>query len=365
MRYQGEPVRSRRVNTALEAIMRETDGASLEIGLTSVDLGKLYRARIAPVARRKREAARTADRPERFPIFLGSALCALLVGSWPVGRITPWRWAWNRLMAVVLIGGLTIAVAGAGQGRPSPSSGSGNTAELFVAQGRAAYNAKQFEEALSHFEAAIARAPGNPIPRYDAAAALFQLQRYPEALERYQQSRAIADASLRTKIDYAVGNTMLIMGNVPGAVGSYDQCLASSARGEDLKAVRRDATINRQFALEHIPPSVAPEASDKADRPQEKRPQGAGRKPGGDQPGVDDVPGPEAAPPGDSGEEPDEAGKRKSRTGGAGGSSKSQSSKRPPEDRLNDALDRIRESQRRRLSDEPPEEAVDRNRKDW
>src|SRR5271157_5902457 len=54
--YQGEKVLSRRVDTFLEAIAQETDGAVMKLGLAAADLKTLYRTRIAPVAQRKRAA---------------------------------------------------------------------------------------------------------------------------------------------------------------------------------------------------------------------------------------------------------------------------------------------------------------------
>jgi Ca-activated chloride channel family protein len=374
IRYQGELVRSRRTDATLEALARETEGASLEIGLTSVDLGKLYRERIAPVARRKRENARPPERPEQFPLFLGAALGSLLLGCWPVGRTTPWRWTWNQLASVLLLSAMTIATTGAVDGKQPPSSvapmkSTIETGAELVARGEDAYSADRFEEALVAFEAAISLAPTNPIPRYNAAAALYQLKRLPEALEFYRRARAVADVRLRTKIDYALGNTLLMLGDLPGAVSSYDLCLASKARGPDLDRVREDAAINREFALQQSPPSLAPDETEASERPKSVPPRGARRKPGGgnEEPGdaSEDAQRPEGSPPEGGGKQPDEAGKQRRRVGGAGGSGANQNSRRPPEDRLEEAVDRIREAQRRRLPDERSEEPVDQNRKDW
>src|SRR5207248_9189141 len=89
--YHGEPVLSRRSDTALEEVARQTGGAVIRLGLTSVDLGALYRTRIEPAARRRRETSRLADQAERFPLVLIAALALLLAGCWPPGR----GWSWN------------------------------------------------------------------------------------------------------------------------------------------------------------------------------------------------------------------------------------------------------------------------------
>ena len=87
----------------------------------------------------------------------------------------------------------------------------------------------------------------------------FQLGRYAEARQRYLEARQRADGSLRTKIDYALGNTALALGDIPGAIRSYDDCLASTAGGAALDAVRRDAAINRRFALEQAQSLAVPQ----------------------------------------------------------------------------------------------------------
>ncbi len=391
--YQGEKVLSRRVDTALEAIAQETDGAVLKLGLATADLKTLYQTRIAPVAQRKRAAGRFADRPERFPLFLAAALGLALAGCWPGGRIGPWRWAWSRVAAAVLLGGLAVAATGAvrstknGSQPPDPGSGGtgtipqsaqasvppGTTAAELVARGEAAYRAEQFAAALALFESAIERAPGQPIPRYDSAATLFQLQRYEEARQRYEEARDRASSALRTKIDYVLGNTVLVLGDVAGAVEHYDNCVASTAAGADLDAVRQDAAINRKFALEQAPPSIAPQGeSDRDQSPSKKRNRSPGaRKRGedGSDPTADDSSGTGQEPAGSNlqGEAENRPSRGRRRTGGGGGASNVPpgSPGESPDDRLDNALDQIHDAQRRRLPEDSPAEASGDGRKDW
>ncbi len=397
--YQGEKVLSRRVDTALEAIAQETDGAVLKLGLATADLKTLYRTRIAPVAQRKRAAGRFAERPERFPLFLAAALGLALAGCWPGGRIGPWRWAWSRVAGAVLLGDLAVAGIGAGQGQwqgqrkgngslpPDPGPAGtvtiphsaqagvppGATAAALVARGETAYLAGQFTAALALFESAIERAPGQPIPRYDSAATLFQLQRYEEARQRYEEARDRASAALRTKIDYALGNTVLVLGDVAGAVEHYDNCVASTAAGAGLDAVRQDAAINRQFALEQAPPSIAPQGeSDRDQSPSKKRNRPPGTRQRGDDgsnPAADDSAGIGQEPDGSNshGEADNRPAKGRRRTGGGGGASNVPpgSPGESPDDRLDNALDQIRDAQRRRLPEDSPAEASGDGRKDW
>ena len=275
--YRGKPVLSRRSDTALEAITEETGGVVVRLGLTSADLGTLYRTRIEPAARRHREITRISDLTEQFPLFLAVALTCLLAGCWPPGRGWSWRggWSWRRSAKALGRASLAIAIAvafaGAGQppgalrevgGRwwepasvfasiPSPVARNPvqpESAAIAVARGRAAYEAEQFEEALTAFEAAMRLVPNAAVPRYNAAAVLFRLRRYDSARQRYLEARPLADPALQTKIDFALGNTALALGNIPEAIASYDECIASTVRGAGLDVVREDAAINRDFA---------------------------------------------------------------------------------------------------------------------
>jgi Ca-activated chloride channel family protein len=247
-----------------------------------------------------------------------------------------------------------------------------------VARGQALYDQAEFDQALAAFEAAILRAPTAAVPRYNAAAALFQVKRFDEARERYLEARQSADAALRTKIDYALGNTALARGDIPGAIIAYSDCISSTARGAELDPVRQDAAINRAFAIEQAQSLAAPQgqgAEDSATAQRPDRPRAPNAQPGGD-----DAPAsgrPEAGPePG--GTSTDDAEKSDGRNrlkrwkrpvGGAGGSRTTPpgSVGESPEDRLETALETLRTAEKRRLPDEPPPASAhdDRNRKDW
>ncbi len=166
---------------------------------------------------------------------------------------------------------------------------------------------------------------------------------------------------------------MLLLGDVSGAVTRYDRCLASTATGADLDAVRHDAAINRQYALEQVPPSITPQGEserDPAASKQQRRPSGTRKRPdGGNTP--DDGTPPEQENQSGGGNTSSQTGDRpppgRRRVGGAGGASKAPpgSAGETPDDRLDQALDQIRDAQERRLPEEPPQEAAADGRKDW
>jgi Ca-activated chloride channel family protein len=412
--YHGEAVLSRRDDAHLEEIAHQTGGAFLRLGLTSGDLGTLYRTRIEPAMRHRRETPRLVDQVERFPLFLIAAGALLLAGCWPPGRGWSWRGGWNWLgswswrRSVRVLGRVCILIAvcgvvtGAGQaptpepqpeparepgtsGGPVPRSSAASpavtapseSAAEAVARGRAAYADQQLDQALAAFEVAILRAPVAAVPRYNAAAVLFQLRRYDEARGRYLEARQTADVALRTKIDYALGNTALAQGDLPAAIGAYDDCIRSTARGADLDAVRHDAALNRAFALEQAQSLTAPQGSGGEEPPQSRRPdrqRAPQREPGGDDPSAGGQPeaGPEpgggASPAEDENAAERERRQRlRRRVGGAGGSRTAPpgSTGESPEERLETALENIRAAQKRRLPDEPPPASAHDDRRDW
>jgi Ca-activated chloride channel family protein len=252
-----------------------------------------------------------------------------------------------------------------------------SAAEL-VAQGLAAYGEGRWDAALTAFDQAILRAPAAAVPRYNAAAVLFRLGRFEDARRRYLESRQRADASLRTKIDYALGNTALALSDIPRAISSYDDCIASTSPGADLDAVRQDAKINRAYAYQQQAQSLAvPQGQSSNDSPKSGRSnqrRAPNRQLEGEEPESQGQP---ETGPSQSGPRPeDDPGKpagrdrpprKRRRLGGAGGSRSTppNSAGESPEAQLETALEHIRAAQSRRLPDEPPPDSANDDRKNW
>ena len=410
--FQGKPVASRRTDVALRDVAEQTKGLVIPLGLSSGDPGVLYHKQIEPSARRKALAPRASEMAEQFPVFLASALSCLIAACWPPGRGWSWPWSWRigwgwgwggpwgwarraarrrpaeAVARAALILAAAAVIVGAGQppdppaqepevkaATPPADTVPAMPAREAVARGQAAYQAGRLEEALAVFEAAARSAPSSPIPTYDAAAVLFALGRYEEARDRYAEARVRADDALKTKIDYAIGNTSLALGEVAGAIAAYDACIASSARGAELDAVRQDATINREFATRQaqtptIPQGQRPDES--SSRRSDGRQRSPDQAPGAEEPsdGGDDESGPTAG----GSDAEDQAGK-KGRTrprwrpsgGGGGGRTKPPGAAGDsPEERLDAALDDIRAAQQsHRLPDEPPPSSPIGDGRDW
>jgi Ca-activated chloride channel homolog len=334
MTYHGDLVLSRRHDEAFEALARETGGAMVRLGLKTIDLGSLYVNRIAPVARQRHNLLRAPERLEQFTAFVVAAIVVGLAGSWPSRH-----WARrSRRPALAALAALTLVAA-------SGPKGVTETAADAVATGQRAYASGDIASALAAYERAIALDPQADIPRYDAAASLFQLGRYAESIARYQEARDRADAPLRIKIDYTMGNAALALGDVGDAVRHYDECLASRVSGAIYDAVRHDAAINRTFAI-RLAASQQERIDDEPKAPsreaQPKKRASSSAKQNRDLP-------PESSPPGNpdqvspfSPSAPSEANDSKEPPAGS------------PEERLASALQNVRDARRRRLSDPLP-----------
>jgi Ca-activated chloride channel family protein len=346
--YQGVSVLSKRTDRPLAAIAEATGGAMVPMGLAPADLGALYLERIEPIARQKREtiSLHASERAERFPWFVLAALVLGLAGSWPSrgGRLR-WREP-RRPRALRWLGLIAVLVLAPGAAQTQP-----RTAAAFVEAGRSAFDGARWAEALAAFETAMTLDPDSPVPRFDAAATLFQMERYSEALEHYRAARDRATASFRTKIDYAMGNTALAVGDVAGALRHYDACIASTAPGADLETVRRDAEINRRFAQEAARKNLVPPRSggDSSRSPRSPSPASKDQEP---------KPDADHAASGQAG------GERRG-PGGARGGGTAPPEVGTPEQRLEAALERVRAARRRRFEEPPPSPDNAASRKDW
>jgi tetratricopeptide (TPR) repeat protein len=301
----------------------------------------LYESRIAPTARRSRATLRAPERAEIYRFFAGGALLLGVAAS---------RRGWHRFSVVGVVCIIVTATAAA----PAPVPDSAAEA---VKRGNDLYAAGAYQEALIVFERAAGLEPASPLPIYNCAATLFQLRRYRDAETQYRRARALAGEGLRTKIDFALGNVSVELGEYGAALRWYDSCLDSKVPGLVYAAIRRDAAINRAYAARNRPPAdenesgrrrVTPAAPQRDDA---QEPRKTSRSPESDTL-------PELGNPrGRTQSVPDSAPQSKleqSRSVQSGS----------PEDELDDALRNARAARQHRLTDAVTS-APDKERKDW
>ena len=340
LRYQGAVVLSKRSDEALSSIARETGGAFVPLGLASTDLGLLFQTRIEPVALARMDRPGAPERGERFGLFLLVGLGLILLGC----RLTRPSRVSHKALAAALV---ALSALGA-----SPNDDPASA----VAVGRSAYDAGKFAESLAAFRTAARLAPNSAVPRYDGAATLFRLGRFEEARAAYLEARRLIPAGslLRTKIDFALGNTALALGETEAAVVHYDDCLQSPARGIEPDRVRRDAAINRRFAEEQAPRAPTPD-NDPGGNARKEKP-----SPSTDEGDPNDKP---SGSNGASGEGGSPTSDRRG-AGGAGGGGHAPRQPGTPEEQLARALEHVRKARDGRLA-EPVEIEASTDLKDW
>ena len=116
-----------------------------------------------------------------------------------------------------------------------------------VARGLKAYDEGRYEDALREFNAAERDAPRSPALEYNRGNTLYRLHRYTEAREAYHRAAENADASLRERDLYNMGNALAEMGDTQGAIDAYRKALVLEPRDEA-------ARHNLEVLLRNLPP---------------------------------------------------------------------------------------------------------------
>ena len=335
LNYHGRDVVSRRSDLALKAVATATGGAFLPAGRSRIDLATLYRDRIAPAEKRLKAATRPPDRTDRFAWPLTAALGWMASFSRPRSR----RWiAWTAFLAI-------------GLGAAPPWTSARKAAE----DGDRAYAERRYSPAFEAYDAAARLEPSSSIASYNAAAALFQLGRFPEAKARYVLARKTASPSLRAKIDYALGNTEAALGRYKEAIPHYDACLSAEDARSDPVSLKPDARINRAFATARLPPSTTPdESGDRTAKAPPPRPRAG-----------DSQADPRPPASGESPPDPPSDSAPRSPSASPSGASGKTSPERSPNADLDTLLSQVRKAQAARGDDRPPGSSSRPDQKDW
>lgn len=141
-----------------------------------------------------------------------------------------------------------------------------------VARGLKAFDEGRYEDALKEFNAAEREAPRSPALEYNRGNTLYRLKRYEEAKEAYHRASENADASLRERDLYNMGDALAEMGDTKGAIDAFRKALVLEPRDEA-------ARHNLEVLLRQIPPPKSETGDGGAD---------AGRPDGGQQDGGQD-----------------------------------------------------------------------------
>ncbi len=133
-------------------------------------------------------------------------------------------------------------------------------------KGNAAYKAKNFDEAVTHYEAAIAELPEEMTYYNNLAAVRFEQKQYDECIAQCKKAievgrSARADYKIVAKSFARIGNAYKAMDNLPEAVKAYEDSLMEDRTDEiekKLKALQKLLKENEKQA--YINPELAEQA---------------------------------------------------------------------------------------------------------
>ena len=171
---------------------------------------------------------------EAYQPFLAIGIAFLVLGL----LILPsWRRASKlALLAIVVLAGQADAAGPLEKNHPE------------VELGTAAYDAQKFEEALTHYDAALKEKPSDPRVQYDRGLALYKLGRHDEAKAAFQAALDLdRTGELAGKIHYNLGNVAAAAGDKQQAVKEYRAAL----RKNPDDALARH---NLEVLLKNLPP---------------------------------------------------------------------------------------------------------------
>jgi len=94
-----------------------------------------------------------------------------------------------------------------------------------VEQGNAALQAGKAEEALAHYDKAVAKLPADPGVHLDRGGALYALSRFEEAGQEFLRATEAKDGSLKASAFYNLGNAFFKKDKFKEAVEAYKRAL--------------------------------------------------------------------------------------------------------------------------------------------
>jgi Ca-activated chloride channel family protein len=104
-----------------------------------------------------------------------------------------------------------------------------------IEQGNALMKSGNAEEALKHYDKAVAALPAEPGAHFDRGAALYTLQRFDEAGQEFLRATEAKDGALKAQAFYNLGNAFFKKEKFKEAIEAYQRTLALDPRDERAK----------------------------------------------------------------------------------------------------------------------------------
>jgi Ca-activated chloride channel family protein len=104
-----------------------------------------------------------------------------------------------------------------------------------IEQGNALLKAGNAEEALKHYDKAVAALPADAGAHFDRGAALYALQRFDDAGQEFLRATEAKDGALKAQAFYNLGNAFFKKEKFKESVEAYKRALALDPRDERAK----------------------------------------------------------------------------------------------------------------------------------
>lgn len=105
-------------------------------------------------------------------------------------------------------------------------------------RGNLKYEKKKYEASSEFYREALEGSPAHPRIHYNLGNSLYRNGRYEEAREEFLAVLKAEDPALRERGLYNLGNTQFRLGDLPGAIQSYEQAMALNSGNEKARLNR-------------------------------------------------------------------------------------------------------------------------------
>lgn len=124
-----------------------------------------------------------------------------------------------------------------------------------IKSGETAYNAGEYDKAITNFIDAQLEVPDRPEIYYNLGNAQYKAGNFDAALKNYQQALKSEDPVLREKLHYNIGNTLFRLGKHEEAIKSYESALELNSK--DVEAEENLAFVKKAMEQPKPPPQKA------------------------------------------------------------------------------------------------------------
>lgn len=119
-----------------------------------------------------------------------------------------------------------------------------------VEKGNRLYRNQKYEDALGHYDQALAKQPDSAVINFDVGAAQYKTKEYEQANRSFEKSLMSEDKNLEAKANYNLGNSKYMQGlaqentDLSGAVRLLEGALGNYKRTQELTPKDEDVKVN-------------------------------------------------------------------------------------------------------------------------